>query len=259
MSTTVENIIEVLEELVPPNLAESWDNVGLMVGRRNAEVKRVMLALDITEEVVRQAMEAKCQMIITHHPAIFKGLKHITDDNWQQKLLLTLIENRIAVYSAHTNLDSVCNGVNNSLVKLLQLKDAEILDDESKIGRIGFTEKQELRSFAEFVKKALKADYAVMASAGKAVHKVAVCGGAGSDFIDIALAKGADTLVTGDMKYHEAQRAVFSGLNIIDAGHQSTELPVLEDLADILSLYFTNRNLDISIKVAKETLLLKHV
>lgn len=259
MSVTVENIVNVLEELVPPALAEKWDNVGLMVGRKSSEVKRIMLALDITEEVVRQALEAKCQMIITHHPAIFKGLKNITDNDWQQKLLLTLIENKIAVYSAHTNLDSVGNGVNNSLVNLLQLQDAEILDEESNIGRIGMTGKQELPDFAEFVKKNLKADYVVVADAGKKVHKVAVCGGAGSDFIDTALAKGADTLVTGDMKYHEVQKAVFSGLNIIDAGHQPTELPVLEDLADILSLHFTEKNFDVSIKIAKETLLLKHV
>lgn len=259
MSVTVENIVNVLEELVPPALAEKWDNVGLMVGRKSSEVKCIMLALDITEEVVRQALKAGCQMIITHHPAIFKGLKNITDNDWQQKLLLTLIENKIAVYSAHTNLDSVGNGVNNSLVNLLQLQDAEILDDESNIGRIGMTSKQELHDFAEFVKKNLKADYVVVADAGKKVHKVAVCGGAGSDFIDTALAKGADTLVTGDMKYHEVQKAVFSGMNIIDAGHQPTELPVLEDLADILSLYFTEKNFDVSIKIAKETLLLKHV
>ena len=91
------------------------------------------------------------------------------------------------------------------------------------------------------------------------MHKVAVCGGAGSDLIEEALRQNADTLVTGDVKYHEAQRAVFSGLNIIDAGHQPTEWPVLEDLADRLSLHFAEKNWNIILKVASETMLLKHI
>ena len=109
------------------------------------------------------------------------------------------------------------------------------------------------------MKKALNADYVVLGDAGKRVQRVAVCGGAGSDLISLALAQGADTLVTGDVKYHEAQRAVFSGLNIIDAGHQATELPVLDDLADRLSLRFSEENLNVVVNVAKETLLLKAV
>lgn len=259
MNVTVSDIVNLLEELVPPELAENWDNVGLMVGRKDQTVKRLLLALDITEEVVDQAVAKKCDMIVTHHPAIFKGIKSITDDNWQQKLLLKLIENKIAVYSAHTNLDSVSSGVNDVLAKKLKLTDTEVLDEDSNIGRIGYHKEIPLKEFAEFVKSALHADYIVVADAGKTVHKVAICGGAGSDFISVALDKGADTLVTGDVKYHEIQQGVFSGLNIIDAGHQCTELPVLENLADRLSLRFTERNMSVLINVAKETLLMKHI
>ena len=141
----------------------------------------------------------------------------------------------------------------------MKLDDADILDESNGLGRIGVVEKMPLADYAQLVKASLKADYVTVGDAGKPVHKVAVCGGAGSDLIDIALAKGADTLVTGDVKYHSAQQAVFSGLNIIDAGHQPTELPVLDKLADRLSLRLVEREMDVVVNVAKETLLLRHV
>ena len=259
MLATVNDLVELLEELMPSNLAEDWDNVGLMLGRKGKTVKRILLALDLSKEVVEQAVAQKIDLIITHHPAIFKKLKRVVDNDWQQDLLLTLAENGIAVYSAHTNLDCVSTGVNDVLAKLLKLEDTEVLDDSNGLGRIGVVEETSLAEYAQVVKTALKADYVVVGDAGKQVHKVAVCGGAGSDLIDLALANGADTLVTGDVKYHSAQQAVFSGLNIIDAGHQPTELPVLEKLADRLSLRLVERDMDVVVNVAKETLILRHV
>ena len=191
-TVTVNDIVLLLQEIAPPQLAEEWDNVGLMLGRGNKPVHKILLALDMTAETVAQAIDCKADLLVTHHPAIFKRLPSLTDGSWQQELLLQLAEHGIAVYSAHTNLD-------------------------------------------------------------------AVAGGAGSDFIDAALANNVDTFVTGDVKYHEAQRAVFSGMNLLDAGHQCTEWPVLDDLADRLSLRFTDKNWNIILKVAKETLLLKHL
>ena len=259
MLATVNDLVELLEELMPSSLAEDWDNVGLMLGRKGKIVKKILLALDLSKEVVEQAVAQKIDLIITHHPAIFKKLKRVVDNDWQQDLLLTLAENGIAVYSAHTNLDCVSTGVNDVLAKLLKLENTEVLDDSNGLGRIGVVEETSLMEYAQVVKTALKADYVVVGDAGKQVHKVAVCGGAGSDLIDLALAKGADTLVTGDVKYHSAQQAVFSGLNIIDAGHQPTELPVLEKLADRLSLRFVERDMDVVVNVARETLILRHV
>lgn len=255
----LEDVVRLLSEMIPPELAEDWDNVGLMLGRNNKQVKRVLLALDLTQETVKQAIDKRADLIITHHPAIFRKLSRITDKNWQQELLLECAEHGIAVYSAHTNLDCVSGGVNDALVKALNITDDEILDNESGLGRIGFVKKQSVDELAAFVKKALKADYVAVGSAGKRVHKVAVCGGAGSDLIGIALAKGADTLITGDVKYHSAQEAVFNGMNIIDAGHQPTELPVLEVLADRLALRFAERSWHIDIRIASESLLLKHM
>lgn len=259
MSVNVADIIKIMEEIAPPAMAEDWDNVGLMLGRRCKAVKKLLLALDITGEVVQQAIAQKADMIITHHPLIFRGLKRVTDNEWQQELLLTLAEKGIAVYSAHTNLDCVSSGVNDVLAKKLHLDSVDVLDSDNGLGRIGIVPACSLHEFAAMVKKVLRADYVAVGDAGKQVHKVAVCGGAGSDLISLALLCGADTLVTGDIKYHEAQQAVFSGLNVIDAGHQPTELPVMDDLADRLSQRFAQRNMNVVVNVASETLLLKHI
>lgn len=259
MSVNVADIIKIMEEIAPPAMAEDWDNVGLMLGRRCKAVKKLLLALDITGEVVQQAIAQKADMIITHHPLIFRGLKRVTDNEWQQELLLTLAEKGIAVYSAHTNLDCVSSGVNDVLAKKLHLDNVDVLDSDNGLGRIGIVPACSLQEFAAMVKKILRADYVAVGDAGKQVHKVAVCGGAGSDLISLALLCGADTLITGDIKYHEAQQAVFSGLNVIDAGHQPTELPVMDDLADRLSQRFAQRNMNVVVNVASETLLLKHI
>lgn len=258
---TVKELTELLEELAPPRLALEWDNVGLLLGRSSRPVRRLLLALDLTAEVARQALQQEADMLVTHHPVIFKRLGSLTDADWQQELLLQLAEQGVAVYSAHTNLDCVANGVNRSLAARLKLQDVFELDTASGLGRIGHLEQSfaHVRDFAAYAKKVLQADYTVYGDAGRPVRRVAVCGGAGSELIDLALDKGADTLLTGDVKYHEAQRAVFSGLNIVDAGHQATELPVLEDLADRLSLRFTEREWPITVTIAKETLLLRGV
>lgn len=253
---TVNDIAKLMESIAPLSLAESWDNVGLMLGHRSKPVRRLLLALDLSPEVAQQAIEQQADMVITHHPAIFAKLGCLTSDNWQQELLLRLAERGVAVYSAHTNLDCASGGVNDVLAKRLRLQDVEVLDEETGLGRIGVVEACELEGFAGFVKQALRAPYVVYGGGKRPVRKVAVCGGAGSDLIELALALGADTLVTGDVKYHSAQQAVFSGLNIIDAGHQFTERPVLDNLADRLSLLLSEKEWDVSITVAKETALL---
>lgn len=256
MAVTLNEIINLMEQIAPPALAEDWDNVGLMLGRRDKEVKKILLALDMTKQSVDQSVQEKVDLIITHHPAIFKKLANMTDAVWQQDLLLTLAENGIAIYSAHTNFDIVNGGVNESLAQRLQLDNVTVLDEQSGLGRVGEVTETNLKNFASFVKQQLQADYVVLGDAGKPVKKVAICGGAGTDFIQQALAKGADTLVTGDVKYHSAQDAVFSGLNIIDAGHQPTELPAMQDLKNRLEAYFEKQNWKIEVTLAKEDLLL---
>lgn len=259
MLVTLNDIITLMEEIAPSAMAEDWDNVGLMLGRRDKQVKRILVALDMTKDTIQQALDFRADVLITHHPAIFKKLHSLTDNVWQQELLLTLAEHGIAVYSAHTNLDCVQGGVNDALARCLQLDDVDTLDTQTGLGRIGYVPECSLQDFAAFVKKQLKAKYLVMGDAKRQVHKVAICGGAGSDLIPLALAKGVDTLVTGDVKYHSAQEAVFSGMNIIDAGHQPTELPVLNELADKLSLRCAERNWSVFFGVAHEELLLQSI
>ena len=116
--TTVNDICSIMEDFAPTNLAMDWDNVGLMLGRTNRKIEKVLLALDLTQEVVEQAIAEKVQMIITHHPAIFKKFSRVTDKDWQQNLILTLAENKIAVYSAHTNYDCADEGVNHVLASI---------------------------------------------------------------------------------------------------------------------------------------------
>lgn len=259
MRVTLNDIVVSMEQIAPPALAEEWDNVGLMLGRRDKEVKKILLALDMTKQSVDQAIAQKVDLIITHHSAIFRKLNCLTDSVWQQELLLTLAENGIAIYSAHTNFDIVNGGVNESLAQRLQLNNVTVLDDNSGLGRVGEVAETDLQAFAIFVKQQLQADYVVVGNAGKTVKRVAICGGAGVDFIQQALAKGADTLVTGDVKYHSAQEAVFSGLNIVDAGHQTTELPAMQDLKDRLEVYCQEHNWELEIILAKEDLILRAI
>lgn len=262
MSATVNDIVKIMDSIAPRHLAEDWDNAGFLIGRGNKPVKKIMVALDASPEVIKQAAEQKADMLITHHPPIFKPLKNISDSGWLNALLLTCIENGIAVYSAHTSLDSVLGGVNDVLAEKLGLQQVTTLvkseDGCGALGRVGYLpRKMEFAEFAGMVKKALGLLFVTGISAGKTVHKVALCGGAGSDFIAEALEHGADTYVTGDVKYHEAQNAAFSGLNLIDATHQGTELPVVTVLADKIALRLASAGFDAQVLTARETLLFK--
>lgn len=259
---TIGDVAQVLDELARPDLALFWDNVGLLVGHEDKPVKVILTALDFSEEVLEQALQVKAELIVTHHPVIFKSIKSITSKDWKHSLLLKAIEHGIAIYSAHTNLDIALGGVNDVLAERLGLKNVEGLGDDEEvlngIGRIGSVEKAvDLARFAVKVKNDLGLDYVITASAGHKVKKVAVCGGSGMDFLPQVLAAGADTFITSDVKYHQAQDAVGMGLNIIDAGHQGTELPVVNNWADRLALRLTRRELDIKVLVAKESMLLK--
>ena len=258
MSAVVNDIIKIMDGIAPRELAESWDNAGFLIGRRD----NAMVALDVSPEVVQQAVAQKVDMLVTHHPPIFKPLKAICDSSWQSALLLKCIENGIAVYSAHTSLDSVLGGVNDVLAEKLGLQNVTTLvngcEDGGSLGRVGIlSQKMEFDAFAVMVKRVLGLDFVTGISAGKMVHKVALCGGAGIDFVAEALEHGADTYVTGDIKYHEAQNAVFSGLNLIDATHQGTELPVVAVLADKIALRLAASGLGAQVLTAHETLLFK--
>ena len=261
MNISVKDIAKILSEMAPARLAEDWDNVGLQVGRNEKEVRVILCALDFSAAVLEQATQLHADIIVTHHPAIFRGIKQLTDLDWHTALLLEAARKDIAVYSAHTNLDSVAGGVNDVLANLLELNNVEGFSEEDTlqgIGRIGaLKEATDLDAFAEKVKRVLKLQHVTVVPAGRKVHKVAVCGGSGMDFLDYAVQAGADTYVTGDVKYHDAQDAQGKHINLIDATHQATELPVINELADRLALRLSREGYTAKVLVAKETKLLQ--
>jgi len=242
----VHEILDYLFELAPAYMQETWDNVGLLVGHGDAEVTNVLVALDPTMAVLKEAKEKNCQLVVTHHPVIFGGIKNLTPDNIMGSRALYAAENHIACINLHTNLDSVADGVNDILAERVGLKDYFVAaprgTDEEKGAygylRIGTVPETDLKAFAQDVKQRLNCHGVRYVSGGKSVKKVAVGGGACNDEIGVALANGCDTLVTADFKYHQFCDALELGINLIDAGHYNTEVPVCEYLASVIQKRF---------------------
>lgn len=233
MSITCRDIADLIENSAPVHIAEDWDNVGLLLGSYGQEIKRILICLDVTSEVVREACENKIDMIISHHPLIFKGIKRINEQDFKGRIIHNLIKNNISVYSAHTNLDAAKGGVNEQLAKVIGLSDIKNLKElniemsgaECGLGRVGFLEKpQELHEFIENIKNKLGINTVkVVGSAKGKLQKVGVfCGSFDEDYSGIFREK-IDVLVTSDIKYHTAVDMIEMGLCAIDAGHFNTE------------------------------------
>ena len=222
-------IYDYLKELAPLELQMDFDNSGFQLGRLDAEVNRALLALDVTEEVVGEAIELGAQLIISHHPLIFSKLRSIMDTK-----LLRLAENRIAVISMHTNLDIAAGGVNDVLITLLGARADGPLDPDN-CGRVGeLPEAQQFDSFLRFCKTTLDSKGLRYYDAGRPVKRLAVMGGSGGDYIGCAVEKGCDTYVTADIKYHQFLEAKELGINLIDGDHFCTENPVIPSLCEKL-------------------------
>lgn len=229
----ISDVIERLEKEFPQELAYEWDNVGLLVGDRNREVTNVVTCLDVTEEVIEFAKNAQAELIISHHPVIFSPINCINGDIKNGKLLMDAIENKIAIYSAHTNCDKAENGINTRLARMFNLEDAETLEEDG-LGRIGsLSQPLPFYEFAKVVEEKLETKIRYCGDTKKQVQKIAICSGAGGDVISAAIQKGADVLITGDTKYHQ-MLDVKDHINIIDAGHFGTERMVAEIFAEIL-------------------------
>ena len=216
-------IAELIEKIAPVELAEEWDNVGLRVGDKNKEVNKILIALDINSEILKQAIDLNVNMILVHHPLIFKPIQRINDE-----ILLSLIKNDIAVYAAHTNLDVSATGVNSVLAEVLCLKN---ITREGMLA-VGTVDEMSAFDFIASVKEKLKVEAVRVSNyeLSKKIKKVAVLGGSGGDFISIANEIGCDAFVTGEASYHDAQLAYENGLLLIAAGHFETENPVVEML-----------------------------
>ena len=250
---TVQHIAEVMNRIAPRQLAEDWDNPGLLVGSFDAPVEKIFICLDVNDNVVKNAVEFGAQLIIAHHPIIFRAVKNFRTDLPLGKKLATLIKNDVAVFAAHTNLDSAIGGVNDVLAEKIGLIDVKNFgEEENSLGRIGkLPEKMTAREFAAHVKKSLNAESVRLIDAGDfQIEKVGLCSGAGSDIISKAKFFGAQAFVTGDVKYHEAQSAIDSKIHVVDAGHFATEFPIVHALAEKLSVEF--EKLNYKIKIAED-------
>lgn len=361
---TCQDIFSVMEEIAPSYLALDWDNSGLQVGDPKALVNKILLSLDMDKEVLEEAKSKGCQLIITHHPFLFKGLKKINLQSSAGILIKELILNKINLFSAHTNLDCTEEGVNDVLARLLGLKDLKILENAPKeqlvklvvyvplgyektvfekickagagclgeyencsfqtkgtgtfkpkeeanpfigskgelslieevrievvvrkkkikavveamlkvhpyeevayeyfdfqqenlkqgLGRIGQLEnKITLGEFLEIVKKNLNiSSLRFGGDLKRPISKIALCSGSGSDLWHLAKNKGADLLLTGDLKYHVARDILESGLFFIDAGHYATEIIILPILKKKLEEYFKNQDIEIYLSETKQ-------
>lgn len=241
----VKDLIQRLEEHVPSSSALSWDNVGLLVGDLNCPVKKVAIALDVTEEVIEFGIKEKVDMIIAHHPLIFSGQKTVTTENFIGKRIISLIQNNIACYAMHTNFDQyvMCDMVNARL----QLQHTKVLDvcgetEEQTpigIGYIGMLQTQKnLEQLANQVKDGFGLSAVkVFGDKQKMMTKVAVVPGSGKSEIAMAIQQGAEVLITGDVDHHSGIDAVAQGLQIIDAGHFGLEQVFVDYMESYIKTY----------------------
>lgn len=225
-------VMDAVERIAPKSLAEEWDNPGLLVGSPAQEIHRILLCLDVDDTAIAKAIDLGADMILSHHPLIFRPLKNLRTDLPLGRRIRTLLKHDIAVYAAHTNLDAARGGVNDVLAERLGLSDLEPLvakEDGEGMGRIGrLSMPMSIEDFARRVKDALPVSHVRLVAAGeRMVQRVALCSGSGAEFIPKAAAMGADAFVTGDVRYHDAQHGAERGMHVIDAGHFGTEFPVV--------------------------------
>ncbi len=209
--TKVIDIAKAIEEFAPLSLQESWDNPGLQIGDPEMEVTGVLLCLDVTEEILAEARKRECNMIVSHHPLIFGGLKRLTGATPTERIAAAALKGDIAIYSAHTNLDSAFEGVSYEMAHTLGMKECKPLEPSRTgtscegLGIVGIVEPTPKLEFLRKVKEAFAVkDLRYSAQTpGIVVRKVALCGGSGGSLIKTALASGADVYLGGDLKYHD--------------------------------------------------------
>jgi dinuclear metal center YbgI/SA1388 family protein len=228
--TKCADIISFIEKVAQPELAEKWDNTGLLIGSGKEDVKRVLLSLDVTTASVQEAIDKNVDLLLTHHPVIFTSINRLNPDEPTGRLIYSLVKSGISVYAAHTNMDFAETGVNAQLADKLGIRDTAVMGEGP--GRFGKTDKEyNMDEFTIMVKSSLDTKYVrVIGKAANVIHSAAVFGGSFDGDLEAFRKTGADVLVTGDVKYHTAIYARESGLCIIDAGHFATEAVILPAL-----------------------------
>lgn len=239
---TVSEFSSFLNTLAPPGLAESWDNTGLLIGRESADVAAVMTCLTLTPDVAQEAIRENVQLIVSHHPVLFRAVRRLTDSTTEGATLLRLIEAGIAVYSPHTAFDSARQGINQQIAAALQLQEIAPLRPETPGadaggGRAGRLPKPvTLAEFLNRIGKILGAEsMEYSGDPAGAVSRVGVACGAADDFLADAIRCGCDTFVTGESRLHTVLEARSRGIHLILTGHFCSERPAVEQLAAVIA------------------------
>lgn len=232
----IKKLYDKMCERIPEELSCEWDNDGIMCSPDlSFEVSRVLITLDVTEEIVDYAISCNFDLIISHHPLIFKPVDRITETNHIQRKLIKLISNGVSVFSFHTRADKVEGGVNDLIAEAIGLVDVSPFGDDG-LGRIGsLTEERDLEDFAADVKLQLAADSVRYADAYNKVKRVAIVGGDGKDYVKNAVSAGADTYVSGRLSYNVMEEATDMGINLVEAGHYFTEFPVTGFFSELVT------------------------
>ena len=227
MSATVAQILKLVNQIAPFDLAEEWDNVGLLVGNPSARVDTVLCALDMSPGVLDEAKRRGANLVVTHHPILFRGRKNLAETDAEGRLLCELVRSGVAMIAAHTNFDNAVPGVNDALANALGLQRVEALEGGM---RVGVPAQATLSAFADHAERTLGGPVRRYGDPDRPIHRVAVLGGVGEDYAHFALSCGADAYLTGEMAYHKALDAVDNGLCVLEAGHAATEQPAISVL-----------------------------
>ncbi len=242
---TVAEICADLERRFPPQLAESWDNTGLLIGAGSRHVNRLLTCLTLTEDVAAEAVGNGCQLIVTHHPILFRAVQRLTEDTVEGRMLLRLIEAGIAVYSPHTSFDSAAEGINQMLAESLGLGQVAPLHPAESAPELGSGRAgelplaMELDQFLRRVAQVTSTKWLKVCRGGpKQVRSVAIGCGAAEGFLEAALARGCDCFITGEARFHTLLAARAAGINLVLTGHYGSERPAVERLAVQLGEHF---------------------
>jgi dinuclear metal center YbgI/SA1388 family protein len=245
MAISKDRLIKCIEKIAPPDLSEDWDNTGIQIDMDHAEIKRVLIALDVTSAVVDEAVRINADFILAHHPLLFHKVNTLDSDDATGRLVIALIRAGITVYSAHLSFDAVYGGNNDYLASLLglhrvrRMRVGEGVPEEKAIARTGYlSASKSLAEVCGMVKDKLGINHPIPVAGdpGTPIDKIGLCTGGGGDMINDAVADGCSLFITGDIRHHEAILAVERGICLIDAGHYYTERIFVENFAEKLKV-----------------------
>lgn len=250
----IQDILNFFERFAPNSLAESWDNVGLLVGRKTAKANTIMTCLTLTPNVAREAIDKQANLIISHHPIMFRPIQSITDENSEGNMLLELIENNIAVFSPHTRYDSASNGINQQLAESIGLEQIKPIRslvveedsiEDSGSGRMGrLSKRQSFADFCDHVKQTLNVPQLITTSPQeRMIQTVGIACGSAAEFLSDATKLGCDAFITGEGRFHTAFEAQALNVGLILMGHYQTERPAMQNLVERLGEEFAELNI----------------